>query len=120
MSSKHGTHFFYSRCIALQGVDRLGYRIVYDSGTSVKTPIREPKSRLLMMICGCLLLFGLLTKLFWPAGADKLRSILIPGDPDITTRAASEMVEDLRSGMSVEDAVQAFCREILNEAGYPD
>lgn len=67
-----------------------------------------------------LLLVCLLVRLLWPASMDKLRQMLIPGDPEVTGRAASEMVSQLHEGVPVGDAVQAFCREILDEAGYPD
>ena len=66
-----------------------------------------------MLVC-------LLVRLFWPAGMDKFRQMVIPGDPEVTGRAASEMVSQIHEGVPVGDAVQAFCRQILDEGGYSD
>ena len=43
---------------------------------------------------------------------------LIPGDPEITTAAAKNMLENLHQGTSVNDAVTVFCKEILHGAGF--
>lgn len=42
---------------------------------------------------------------------------LLPGDPEITARALSELVQTLRQGSSAGDAVAAFCRSIVRGAG---
>ena len=41
---------------------------------------------------------------------------LIPGDPEITKQAAEMMITELRNGEPVDDAVLAFCQEILDSA----
>ena len=38
---------------------------------------------------------------------------LIPGDPQVTSAAFSEMVDMLRQGETIQDAVTAFCTEVL-------
>ena len=43
---------------------------------------------------------------------------LIPGDRDITKSAFQTMVEDVREGEHVKDAVIAFCEEIISSAEY--
>ena len=43
---------------------------------------------------------------------------LIPGDPDITKAATIAFLDDLENGSSVNDAVDVFCREILDGAGF--
>ena len=43
---------------------------------------------------------------------------LIPGDPEITTVAAKNMLENLRQGTSINDAVSVFCKDILAGAGF--
>ncbi len=98
----------------------MGYKIAYDSGMATRTCFEEKRLSFAAMTAAFLLLFGVLTYCFWPAGADKLRKMLIPGDPEVTTKAVSEMVEDLRAGESMDDAVVTFCREIFREAGYSD
>ena len=41
---------------------------------------------------------------------------LIPGDPEITTEAFSEMVKHVRQGESVGNAIVVFCREIIQSS----
>ena len=98
----------------------MGYQIRYDAGKAVKTGLKERKSSPMGMAMAGLVLVCLLMRLFWPAGMDKLRQMVIPGDPEVTGRAASELVSQIHEGVPVGDAVQAFCREILDEAGHPD
>ena len=43
---------------------------------------------------------------------------LIPGDKEVTVSATKNMVDNLQNGISFNDAVTAFCREILHGAGY--
>ena len=48
---------------------------------------------------------------------DKLEYWLLPGDPMVTARALSELVETLRQGTNAGQAVAAFCRSIVQGAG---
>ena len=50
---------------------------------------------------------------YWPQGSELLRSVLLPGDPSAAETAFSRMVEDLRMGESLTDAVTAFCRTVV-------
>lgn len=43
---------------------------------------------------------------------------LIPGDKQITKEAFHAMVEEVREGESVKEAITAFCEEILAGAEY--
>ena len=98
----------------------MGYQIRYDAGKAVKTGLKERKRSAVGMVAAGLVALCLFVRLFWPAGMDKLRRMVFPGDPEVTGRAAEQMVSQIHEGVPVGDAVQAFCREILNEAGYPD
>ena len=42
---------------------------------------------------------------------------LIPGDPTVTKEAAALMVDELKVGASLRDAITVFCKEILHGAG---
>ena len=42
---------------------------------------------------------------------------LLPGDPEVTARALSELVESLRQGSNAGAAVTAFCKSIVRGAG---
>ena len=43
---------------------------------------------------------------------------LIPGDRDITSAAASSLLEHVQDGMPVGEAVTVFCRQIIDGAGF--
>ena len=45
-----------------------------------------------------------------------LAKLLLPGDPDATISAFSEMVTDVKSGNGVGDALLAFCKYIISNA----
>lgn len=97
----------------------MGYIIAYNGADAVKRATMHRKSKLPALTVAFLLTFLLLTELFWPAGKEKLRHILLPGDPDVTAHAVTVLVDDLRAGEPVGEAVKAFCSEILDHAEYP-
>ena len=45
---------------------------------------------------------------------------MIPGDREVTKTAFQAMVEDVREGYSMKDAIAAFCGEIIAGAEYTD
>lgn len=99
----------------------MGYRIDYEDYAALRRKSAHRSSfRLAGLTAAFFLSFLLLTHAFWPAGRAKLRSLLLPGDPEVTGQALSSMVEDLRAGKPLSDSVTAFCREILEYAQYPD
>lgn len=98
----------------------MGYRIDYGQPFDPKYPMPSRHSRLPWMVCAALLLFTLLTNLYWPEGRAALLDILIPGDPEITAAAFSGMLEDVQAGEDITNAVTAFCREILDNGTNPD
>lgn len=42
---------------------------------------------------------------------------LIPGDPVVTKEASAVLIADIKEGIPVENAVETFCRSILDGAG---
>lgn len=98
----------------------MGYVIRYGTEEPVTKAPKIYGTRLSVMTAGFFLMFLMLAKLFWPAGSDKVREFLLPGDAEATGRAVTVLVEDLRAGEPVGDAVKAFCGEILTHAEYPD
>lgn len=94
----------------------MGYRIVYGEKPFRKFGTCRIKKRLGTMTAGFFLLFLLLTNLCWPEGRQKLWEICIPGNAQVTAAAFEAMVEDLRAGESVSDALTVFCQEIIHNA----
>ena len=62
---------------------------------------------------GCILLAAVLTVSIFK---ETIISWIVPGDDQITIHAAEAMVDRLKDGSSIGDAVTAFCEEILYNA----
>ena len=92
----------------------MGYRILYDN-ERMQINCDNSKhfgNRIISVMLICLLLLGSLKLIGW----DILKHYLLPGDPDITETAFNSMIENIRTGESVKDAVTAFCVEIIENA----
>lgn len=82
----------------------MGYRIDY-------TPAK--KSRLGAMTAGWFLVFLLLVGLFWPRGRMLLAKALFPGNQAVTREALGEFARDMGEGEPFGEALEGFCRQIL-------
>ena len=97
----------------------MGYRIEYG-----KTPSRSRGDGGWFRLCmtGLFLAgFCLLVSAFWPEGRELLRSILIPGDAEVTLEAAEVFARELGGGISLTEAAEHFCIAVLehgNPGGY--
>ena len=89
----------------------MGYRIEYDGRAGKYEVKREGKGLPKVLLCGVILIAALI---LWPQGAQKLRSFLIPGEDAVTVQAFHNMTDDLRSGATVGEAVEAFCRYVIH------
>ena len=98
----------------------MGYRIDYGQPSDKKYPMPDRRSRLPGLLLAALALFLLLTSQYWPQGREALRDMLIPGDSAVTSAAFSTMLEDVRAGSKVSDAMACFCREILQNGKTAD
>jgi len=94
----------------------VGYRIVYESAFVKKTKICRVTSHKQYIIIGSLLLLMLFGMCWLGWNKTNIQRYLLPGDPDITGAAIEELIEKIRSGTSVSDAVSAFCNEIVDRA----
>lgn len=92
----------------------MGYKIEYSPETARSYPQRNPpqKRNIGRWVC----LFLLIGAILWMRG-NGVPDCLIPGDPRITKSAAAAFMNDLSGGVSVGDAVTAFCSAILDGAG---
>lgn len=98
----------------------MGYRIDYGSMKTSKRKDKLSFTGIMAMTAGFLVLFVLLTSVFWSSGRQKLRDFLLPGDPAVTGQALETMVSQLKDGESISEAVGAFCQEVLDGAGISD
>ena len=98
----------------------MSYRIVYGD---------EPKKlmchgirlgRIAAYTALCFALFAVLTMAFWPEGKALIQDVFLPGDAAVTAQALENMVDHLRAGEAIGDAVVVFCREIIAGANLAD
>lgn len=87
----------------------MSYRIEYDNRVG-KYEVRKEKSGILPY----LVVFSLAAALWiCPRSREMVRSLLIPGNDQITTAAFQLMTDDLRSGAGMYDALYDFCDTII-------
>lgn len=94
----------------------LGYRIEYGPRGAVMGSEKRKGGNLMGLTLGFFLLFCSVSSHFWPEKWEGVSDYLIPGDAAVTRAAFSELTAQLHAGESVEDAVVAFCQEILDGA----
>ena len=85
----------------------MGYQIQYEPQKNKLYPVIKAKKP---MFARLVLLMILLAAVFLGYKTDWL----IPGDPEVTKDAFSDMVVMLQQGADVDQAVAAFCAEILD------
>lgn len=68
-----------------------------------------------LMVAGFFVVFLLGVQLFWEDGARILRQLVFPLQ-DQAIAALETMVQSVRDGASIPDAVTAFCREVIHSA----
>lgn len=98
----------------------LGYRIEYD-GREGKYEIRRYNPyRLPVLLCVAVCLFLLLTFCFWQEGADYIKEAMIPGENAVTVAAFENLTQRLRQGETLQDAVTAFCIDVIHGSAPAD
>ena len=65
---------------------------------------------------GWMLVIGLIAATLW-LRVNGIPDWLIPGDPEVTKEAAEVFMSQMREGVTVNDAVTAFCKTVLSGAG---
>ena len=90
----------------------MGYRISYENGRIKKHTVKEHRIGFKPIGIG-LTSAALAITMMVPQGRLWLRDLLLPGDEEITAAALDSMVDQLRQGEPVEEALEAFCKEIL-------
>lgn len=91
----------------------MGYQITYSDGSIQKktTRRRRIKWKPVLLSVTAMVLTSVLAV---PSGRMWVRDLLLPGDEEVTAAALHGLVEDLNAGEPLGDAVEAFCREIIN------
>lgn len=104
-------------CRKLYRGDSMAYTVRYTQPGSMernKIPASEGRRKILIaVLLAVLMLFGTGRLL----SDSKVQELLIPGDPAVTKQAFTEMTQSIRDGQPVDDAIVAFCRQIIAFAG---
>ena len=88
----------------------MSYRIQYDTK---KHPWQKRLKRQKYVLPVGIICLSLLTLGYF--GMDKLQ-FLLPGEPSVTAAALDNMTNSLQEGETLQEAITAFCREILDNA----
>ena len=92
------------------------YRIEYGPEIRSKPSNRRTFFRIPVLTAVFFFLFLLSVRIWWDDGSKLLRQWMIPAEFSATEEAFSSMVENLRSGAELKDAVTTFCQELLSDA----
>ncbi len=95
----------------------MAYEISYSPQENHRYPIFRPRKKLLKWLLGVAL--AAVTALAIPQVRRQIGQALLPGDNETTREAVTAFVEDVRQGVSIPDAFQAFCREIVKDVEVP-
>ncbi len=94
----------------------MGYRIQYNPEHKKKYPIKLASAVRRRWLVGIAIAVVLFMGIAGLSGGELLKSWLLPGAPEVTEAALFTMVEDIRAGESLGNAVTAFCLEIMDHA----
>lgn len=91
----------------------MAYQIRYDTIGAPSVRKRSYKTVLVGAVVMLLVAGAMAVKSAW---LPWVQEVLLPGDPAVTAAALQGMMEDLKEGQGIVNAVTAFCREILAHA----
>lgn len=96
----------------------MGYQIKYDAIGVKKQRKHLNWRRWVVSISILLLIAGAIT--VKTVGLTWVQEVLLPGDPEVTAMALESLVEDLRGGDTLGQAIKAFCEEIMANGHLPE
>ena len=91
----------------------MGYTICYDRNSNQKTK-RFNLKRILSAAIVTIFIIGISVSIH-----GSFRELLLPGNADVTEQALHNLAENMRTGVKVQDALAAFCNEIIDYANIP-
>lgn len=98
----------------------MGYRIQYGR-EAIRTAIAEPvkmKEKRPGIVPFILITTAAVCLLLQKGGA--LTDYFIPGNKEVTSAAFTTLIDNVKGGEPVADAVTAFCREIIDNANIQE
>ena len=95
----------------------MAYEISYSPQENHRYPIFRPRKKLSKWLLGVVL--AAVTALAIPQVRRQIGQALLPGDNETTREAVTAFLEDVRQWVSIPDAFQTFCREIVKDVEVP-
>ena len=92
----------------------MSYRIDYNPENRKKYPMKKTKTTSWLIYT--LVVIAVIFTAQKACKNEAIKTVLLPGDPEITSSAISTMIDDVKSGEPIKDAVTAFCLEIIHNA----
>lgn len=93
----------------------LGYRIEYLPDGRFRNT--QGRKRRIFLTAVCVLLILLVSAAGSSSGVGSVvRQVLFSGDWEVTGNGLIQMCRELRDGMPLQDALTAFCRQVLEES----
>jgi len=93
----------------------MGYRIEYGETIISRNTLPDVRKNGTLHLTWILAGVAVAAIVFTALG-NRVRNMLIPGDPEITIPAFSEFVDCVQEGMPFSEALTEFCLEIVNGA----
>ena len=90
----------------------MGYQIQYAPVKSINRRTKYKHKNVVRI----LLVATIVTILCTFMASDTLREYIFPYDPVAMNRATEQMVETIKEGKDIKDAVAAFCTEVISSA----
>ena len=90
--------------------DKMGYKIVYGK----KKRRQYHPLRLQTVVAAFIFLLVLCVCASWPEGTAQLRRVFVSEELSESAQAMIAMVEDLKAGDDISDAIMVFCQELIH------
>lgn len=97
----------------------MGYRIQYGSDLERKPEGAGSFLRIVTLTFVFFLLFCVVAFAYWPGGREALGCLFFPGGGETALEAAEVFVSELYNGEPISDALEHFCRDIINHGNLP-
>lgn len=94
----------------------MAYKIQYSPQFGAQYPEKMKRQSSWKWIAGIVLTLLMIGILVNPNYRSIVKEILIPGDAEVTVKAVETLAQNLKDGVSIQNAVTAFCAEILDNA----
>ena len=90
----------------------MGYRVDYQPVRKLRNMENRTNGKT-ALTAAFLMLFFLLVFSCWPRGAELVKEMIIPGEPEVTLGAVEQLAARLQGGEPLAAALEAFCCEIM-------